>query len=321
MTVNDPPGSGAYAGSSNAVEVIVAQNVPLYFASVLGINSTTVRARAVSLLGNSPNCIYALNPSQPKALSANGAVNINLACGAYADSTDSNAMYLNGAVNWNGPSNVVGGFAEKGGSATINPAPNTGVQPQSDPLAYLAAPAYGACDYTNFKLSGSGNTTINPGVYCGGINLVGSGTVTLNPGLYVLNGGGLSVGGSTTITGTGVTFYNTGSTGHKYGGITITGSDNSSLTAPTTGALAGILFFQDRTIANPDASSITGTSGEAFVGALYFPTSALTFSGTSNGQYTILVADTVSFSGSAKVDSNYTSLPAGSPVKNVVLGE
>jgi hypothetical protein len=322
VTVNDPPASGAYAGVTGAVEVIIAQNVPLYFASVLGITSTTVSARAVSLLGANGDCIYVLDGSKAQALYVDGAINITLACGAIIDSTSAQAMYLDGAINWSGPSNVVGGYS-KVGAVNISPAPNTGVAAQSDPLAYLAAPSYGACDHTNFSLSGAYNTTIGPGVYCGGITMTGAGNVTMNGGLYVLEGGGLSVNGAINITGNGgITFYNTQGTGYPYGPIAIVGASNISLTAPTTGSLAGILFFQDRTIANPAASSITGASNGTYIGALYFPTSALTYSGASNGQYTIIVSDALTFSGAANVGDNYSSLPGGSPIKgSVVLGE
>jgi hypothetical protein len=50
-------------------------------------------------------------------------------------------------------------------------------------------------------------------------------------------------------------------------------------------------------------------------GTLYFPTTALTFMGGSSSAYTIIVADTVNFSGGATLNNNYSSLPGGSPVK------
>jgi hypothetical protein len=50
-------------------------------------------------------------------------------------------------------------------------------------------------------------------------------------------------------------------------------------------------------------------------GTLYFPTTALTFMGGSASAYTIIVADTVNFSGGATLNNNYSALPGGSPVK------
>ncbi|MGA7234203.1 MAG: hypothetical protein WBY44_00890, partial [Bryobacteraceae bacterium] len=59
-----------------------------------------------------------------------------------------------------------------------------------------------------------------------------------------------------------------------------------------------------------------------FDGALYFPTSALSYSGGAASDYTIIVAKTVSFSGGTTLNSDYSSLPGGSPVKgNAVMSE
>src|SRR5262249_49566202 len=58
----------------------------------------------------------------------------------------------------------------------------------------------------------TGTQELDPGVYCGGINVIG-GHVKLNPGTYILNNGGLVVanGGSIEVKGNGgVGFYLTG---------------------------------------------------------------------------------------------------------------
>ena len=59
-----------------------------------------------------------------------------------------------------------------------------------------------------------------------------------------------------------------------------------------------------------------------FDGAIYFPTSALNYQGGASVNYTIVVAKTLTFSNGTTVNSNYASLPGGSPVKgNASLGE
>jgi hypothetical protein len=282
-----------------------------------------VRARGVARTGGSTSCIYVLDNSAARAFQLNGAFNISLACGMIVDSSSSSAMYLNGAVNWSGPADVVGGVYQSGAFNWSNPSggPRTGATAQSDPLSYLAPPTYAnVCNHTNFLMTNAYNTTINPGVYCGGINLSGAGIIRFAAGTYILLGGGLQVNGATVISGTDVAFYNTqgtiGGTTYNYGPIVINGASNTSLTAPTTGPMAGILFFQDRNITNPPASTIAGAINANFVGSLYFPTSALTFAGASNNQYTIIVSKTLTFSGAANINNNYSSLPGGSPVKS-----
>ena len=101
------------------------------------------------------------------------------------------------------------------------------------------------------------------------------------------------------------------------------GNTGVSFSAPTSGPLAGILFFQDRAIPGTAAgSTITGNSTSTFDGAVYFPTTQLTFGGNSsiNG-YSIVVADRLVLSGNTSVGNNYSSLAGGSPIKGTVLTE
>jgi hypothetical protein len=124
------------------------------------------------------------------------------------------------------------------------------------------------------------------------------------------------------MTGTGVTFYNTTGTG-GYGAIALSGSSQANFSAPTSGPLAGVLFFQDRSIPSSGAgSTITGGAGTTFDGALYFLTTQVTYSGNSsvNG-YSIVVADKLAISGNSTVGNNYTSLADGSPIKGTMLAE
>lgn len=169
-----------------------------------------------------------------------------------------------------------------------------------------------------------GNTstaTFSPGFYYGGISINGNQAISFNPGLYILGGGGLTVNGNTSsMSGTGVTFYNTTGLG-GYKAITLNGNTQVNLSAPTTGSLQGILFFQDRSIPTSAAGSIiNGNSSSTFDGALYFPTTSVTYNGNSslNG-YTILDAYDVIWNGNSTVGNNYTSLANGSPIKSGLL--
>jgi hypothetical protein len=160
-----------------------------------------------------------------------------------------------------------------------------------------------------------------PGTYCGGIK-ISNGFTNFNAGTYVLAGGGFTTGGGPTMTGTGITFYNTTGTG-GYQGISLTGGATANFSAPTSGPLTGILFFQDRSIPGSAAgSSVSGNSSSTFDGALYFPTTTLTYSGNSslNG-YNIVVANKVSLSGNSTIGTDYSSLTGGSPIRGTILAE
>src|SRR5271156_2053571 len=301
VALNSPPTMGPNTANSGYVEAIVTKPVATDFLRELGVSTITVSARAVAYEGNGPNCIYVLNPSELGAILAKGTVTAPTI-------------------------GVVGSYTSNGNSS-FSPTPKTGVIAASDPLAYLQAPAVGSCAHTNFSLNGNTGSSGSPyqlysGTYCGGISVNGNSVLHFNAGTYVLAGGGMLINGNSTMTGTGVTFYNTTGTG-SYGAITLNGNSQANFSAPTSGALAGILFFQDRSIPSSGASStINGNSSSTFDGAIYFPTTLLTFNGNSSANgYSIVVANELILNGNAALGSNYSSLANGSPITSSILAE
>jgi len=324
ITVNNPPLSGNYTGDSTAVEVLVTGNVSPVFMGLLGFTSMAVNARGVARQGtaNGGGCLFTLDPSASSAFSLSGGVQLTSKCAVQVNSSSATAMSVSGGTSLTAPSiSVVGNYSLSGGSS-ISPLPTTGAASVSDPLANIPAPSVGACNYTNYSVSGGATKTLSPGVYCNGISISGGADVTLNPGTYILEGGGLQLSGGCTVEGAGVTFYNTAGSGYGYGAISFSGGTHDILSAPTSGSLAGILFFQDRSIASPAASSFSGGASAVLNGTLYFPTSTLTYSGGTGTAYTILISKKIGFSGGATLNNDYSSLPAGSPVKgSVALSE
>jgi hypothetical protein len=327
VAINNPPSTGPNASNTTYVEATISKPEPTYFLSVIGINTMTVSVRAVAYEGNGPNCIYVMDPAVSSAMSNSGNVTVGSSCGLLVDSSASDGLTANGSVSITAPTiGVVGSYTTSGG-ASFTPTPKTGVIAASDPLAYVQAPTVGSCAHNNFKLTGTSGTAGSPyqlyaGTYCGGITVNGNAVLNFNPGTYVLAGGGMGISSNTVITGTGVTFYNTSGTG-GYGAISMNGNTSSNLSAPTSGPLAGILFFQDRSIPGTAAgSTISGNSASSFDGALYFPTTQVTFGGNSstNG-YSIVVADRLLLSGNSTVGSNYSSLSGGSPIRGTILAE
>jgi hypothetical protein len=327
VAINNPPTMGPNTSNAAYVEAIVTKPEPTYFLRVLGVSTVTVSARAVAYEGNGANCIYVLNPTASGAFSANGNVTVSSGCGLLVDSSSSTGLTVVGSVSITAPTiGVVGGYSA-GGSSTFTPTPKTGVIAASDPLAYVPEPTVGSCAHTNFSLAGSSGSSGSPyqlyaGTYCGGISVKGNAVLNFNAGTYVLAGGGMSISSNTTMTGTGITFYNTTGTG-GYGAISFGGNAQANISAPTSGPLAGILFFQDRSIPSTDAAStITGNSSSTFDGALYFPTTALSFNGNSSANgYSIVVANQLTLSGDASIGTNYSSLTGGSPIKGTILAE
>jgi hypothetical protein len=337
VTVNNPPKSGPNDGNSNYVEVIIAQPQNTYFLRVVGFKQLNVSARSVAESESSTGCVYSLDPSSSAAVSLSNNANISMSCGLIVDSSSSTALSISNNASLTASSvGITGNYSNSGsikkygsgGSLT----PTTGMIAVPDPLAAVAAPSVGACTYTGTQSYSNNSTpTLNHGTYCGGISTGNNVTITFNSGTYILAGGGMSFGNNNTISGTGVTFYNTtgsaaGYTGSNkaYAGISLGNNNSGNLSAPTTGNLAGILFFQDRSVSAGSAgSTFSNNSSVNMSGALYFPTTSLAVANNGSGAYTIIVSYDLSFANNATatMNSNYSSLADGSPIKSVHLTE
>lgn len=240
--------------------------------------------------------ILVLNSAASNALVASGSAIVDAGGDIVINSSASHALVVSGGASITAQSIEVGG-GYSGAASAFNPTPQTGVAPLPDPLTNLQVPTYSGCDFSNVKISG-GTTSLTAGVYCGGITISGA-TVAFAKGTYILNGGGLTIsGGSSSVTGDGVTFLNT-SNGYAYKPITISGGGYVNLSAATSGDFTGILFFQDRNITSSAQNTISGGSTTVLGGTLYFPTTKLVYSGGSgsSGKATTIIADTLSFSG------------------------
>jgi hypothetical protein len=367
VTVNNPPLYGPHTGASNSnyVEVIVTQTEPVYFMRLFGLSLVKVTARAVAALQNGPGCLYAMNPSASGAIQFNGLLeNVQAPdCAIYDNSNSSRALDNTGLLNTLVAKSIgiVGnynpGFFSPG---FPTPRPVTGITPVTDPLYYLAPPAIGACSTTSGGPFGNGTTnvlvngtnpvthlrystlTIPPGTYCGtgglpAINIADPSHffpgITFSPGVYVLNGGGLVIGDTASVTGLNVTFYLTNGASFNVAGFTFI-----ALGAPTTGPYAGILFYQDPSDTAADTIGCTNCGSGSFpvtlmslAGAIYLPKATLNF-GTPGfvsswfggvgfiQLYNIMVVDKLSFNGFLQF-TDYASLTGFSPIKGAVLAE
>ena len=304
------------AAGQQCVQANVSQPVPVYFLRALGYTTMNVATTAVAGGINSPACVFALDPTASKALTVNGGTSIISACGILVDSSDPNALY-GGSSSLSVTASSIGVQGGYTASSGWNPTPQSGIAPAPDPLLnFVEPPVPTSCDYNLGNINT--DTALTHGTYCGGLKITG-GNITFGPGLYTIMGGGIKVTGTNSaLSGTGVTFFNTGgtigNTPYHYGAVSLGSNGTVTLVAPTSGQYQGMLFLQDRTITpnGPDASNIVGGgSNSVFDGILYFPTTSLTYSGSSNtvgsctatnAGYTSLIADTITLNGGAGSD-------------------
>ncbi|MEO8659240.1 MAG: hypothetical protein ABI693_12265, partial [Bryobacteraceae bacterium] len=305
-----------------AITVVVQRNVQGSFIKMLGASVTTVKARATAGIvgGVSSSCVYSLDPSGSGAFSATNGATLSMGCGVEVKSSSGSGGNVQGGATVTAPE-INGRFKVSNGGS-ISPAASGVASTISDPYAAIPAPAVASsCDaaHTNYS-KGYGSWTLTPGTYCGGISFSNSANVTINPGMYVIKGGSLNIGYST-INGTGVTFYLTG-TNSSYGSVNIGNGATVAMSAPSSGIYTGLLFFQDRAITSSVAATINGGVALKVTGGFYFPTTSVAFSNgsSSNGYAIAVVAKKVSFTGGTNYfTKDVTGLLTGLGSKSVGL--
>jgi hypothetical protein len=123
----------------------------------------------------------------------------------------------------------------------------------------------------------------------------------MNPGVYILYEGALNMSNAT-LNGTGgvtLVFTGTGSgASANYATLSVQNGSTVNLTAPTTGATAGLVMYQDRNAPLlPGNFTFDAGSGLNATGAVYLPRGNVTFGliAGSTANCTLLIADTIKF--------------------------
>jgi len=252
-------------------------------------------ARAVAVMnpgGDSMNpggnCIYALGPigsditvNSPSSLSVPN-------CSVLDDSKDAAALVVNGAMTASSIG-VVGGF---NGQPTPNPV--TGIAPVSDPLAYLAPPAYTVASCLPDPVITT-DTTLAPGCYNnltinGNAGVPGSPTVTFQ-GTYIINGA-LTITASPTLNGTNLLLYLPVGASAAYAGTPIL-----DVSASTSGPYNGLLLYQSPASAQPVV--LNATPNSIVEGIIYAPSANVSISSVPTATlYTSIVAGSLTLNGS-----------------------
>ncbi|MDH2386673.1 pilus assembly protein TadG-related protein [Bradyrhizobium sp. CER78] len=309
VTVNQPPSTGSFASSPQAVEVIISQPQARLMSALFGSGAVQVTARAVALGNVGTGCVLALDPTANPSVTVKGNTQLNLInCNLYDNSNGSSALNVSGTATISAAMvGVVGGVSGTS-SITATNGIRTGIRAIGDPYANVTPTMPTWCDYSN-KFNVKGTTTLSPGSYCGDISVAAGATLTFNPGIYYFNGANLSVAGNATISGTGVTLVFTGSSGN-WGTATIGSNANVSLTAPTSGTTAGIAIYGDRRMPVGSSFNLTGGGTQNLQGAVYLPKGALSFSGGNgtSANCTQIIADTISIVGNSNVKVNCAAM-------------
>lgn len=331
ITVNTP-----YQGDPDLVEVVIEEEVPFLFATVLGLESTGVHARAVARTevqeGGADAAILVLSEHDCNAFSKSGTNNLTIINdGAIAVNSDC-ANTSNGALNKTGGGDVAadggifyleaGGWTESG-SGTMIPEPAPLTSPIADPLADRTPPdvygtptspdSGGTPAQPRTKSFKGGNHTLHPGVYWGGIAIMSTANVTFEPGTYVMAGGGLALTGSGAIAGHEVFIYNTFDPVNltsKYDGscgvVDLRGGADFTFTAPASGPYEDIFLWQDKACTHPITFEGSGAGGSGASGIIYSPSARVDLGGTGNLGAMQIVTASIDIAGSGDMLIDFT---------------
>lgn len=297
IVVNTPPASGPNM-AKKAVEVIVGQKLDRMFSAIFMPGQVSEQARAVALITDaSKACMEALDQTAPQAVSFSGNTSVKVThCVIMSNSNAPDAIKLQGSASLQADCLIsAGGVSLSNPVTTVCAAPITQALPAADPFADLPTPtAANPCQNDN-------KATLSPGTYCSGMNLKGN--VTLSPGVYVVQGS-FKINANAAIIGSGVTIFMSGSST-----VSMNGNASVKLSAPTSGAYSGVLFYGDRT-GIAASSTFNGTADSLLTGAIYFPKQQVNYLGNFSGNSgcTQIVANTIQWSGSTTVNQDCKSL-------------
>ncbi|WP_167858778.1 hypothetical protein, partial [Methylobacterium nonmethylotrophicum] len=244
-----------------SVSTVLEETVPSLMGRLLSLPSSTLIIRSTAqLVGSVRLCLLALEPS------VKGAVNLEKNAKVTADgcSLYSNSSHPSGMMGKDSATAralticSAGGF--DGSKALFTPSPITDCPSLGDPLKDRPLPTPDANCVTLSPWANplaktpagptnivTGIITLDPGTYCGGLRITETAIVTLRAGTYVMKDGPLIVDKKAIMSGQGVGLFFTG----DKGGLLFDKDTTISLTAPTSGLMAGLLMAEQRTVVNP----------------------------------------------------------------------
>ena len=257
--------------ATGTVDVSIRQDGHGYFLLGMFKSNPQIAVESKAAIASTTNiCVLGLDETSKGTVEVDDNSNlIGDRCSVFSNSTNKESIEVDTGSKVKA-SSVCSSGGVKGSVTDISPTPVTDCPVTPDPLLSRAAPPVGSiCDFTDFQSDTS--TTIEPGVYCGGIKLTG-GNVFAKPGIYVIKDGEFNISGSASLTGANVGFYFTGDAAKTNIGSATT----ISLTAPKTGPMAGILFFEDRASTKGREFVISSKDAKTMVGTVYLSNGTLT---------------------------------------------
>jgi Flp pilus assembly protein TadG len=303
------------------VTVTLNSTADSYLARALGFTGPAISATAVAGVTTSAPaaCVLALgkgNPSDAIQVDNEGSI-VATDCPIFSDSTASTSMYLNsgtiegssigaagGIVKSNSGSNVM-----QSGSPLAATSGSSYQTSETDPLSSLSVPSAGSTCNSTTNYTAYGTYALSPTTWCGNVTIGGNGsTDTFAAGTYYVVNGSLTFNNAAVTSASGVTFVLTGSSPGSFNWTNY--SNTTTMTAPTSGTLAGILVYQGcPSSGTSPANTFNGGGTLQVSGDIYAPCGALDLNNNAQLKATSadnfgVVANTIYATGSAGLSTN-----------------
>ena len=306
-----PPSSGPFAADHSYVEAIASESTDTFFGRIIGWTSLTPGGRAVAGTSKGLNCLVVLGPG---SLSLGNGTSLTLDGCSIADG---------GNLDLKPGSSITADSVTVSVGGCLGVALHPNAPGPTDPLINLPPPSPAPPHACSAPLTVNADITINvadvDNYYCG--MTINNAVVTFSPGVYFIAGPvtNLNGGSDVTVNGSGVMFY------LAPGGSFNLGTSNHvamNLSAPTSGAYDGILFYQDRS--NSTAASFSKNNGDnlQLSGALYFPAADVELK-NNNGlsiDCALIVVKTITFNNNTNLSNACTGY-GGSPIFTISMAE
>lgn len=249
------------------VGVILREEWSPFFAHFLNADVTPIVVNASAKLAGKMNlCVLALDPSGTKAMHMDKLAHLQAnGCAVYSNSSHAQGIRLDLNSELTAATICsVGGVKAK--TSAVSPAPTTDCAVIPDPLSSRQPTQLTGCTKTKLKLK-TGATTLSPGRYCGGLTITGDAQVTFTKGDYVIEGGAFEISGNAVAVAENTSFYLEG----ENSVLKFTGQSTLNLSGAEDGPMAGMLFFEDRSVATGRVHRINSANANELTGTIYLP--------------------------------------------------
>lgn len=300
-------------GAHRGVTVVIERPMRQFFSGFLGMKSEKIGVRSTAtVVGNQKVCVIALDEAAAESIYMKSNSWLTAQdCNVYSNSRSPSGIKSDSGIRLTAKLTCSsGGFS---GAGQFYGLKITDCPPIADPLAARPAPPTGACKAQNQSVIDKGTASarhvLTPGTYCGGLFIGGNSAVRLDPGVYVVKDGPFVIDSNADVRGTNVGFYMQG----EKTTFQFLSNARVVIDAPKDGPMAGLLFFEDRTVSLAREHKITSNYVSNLTGTMYLSRGTLSIDATNEvaqqSAFTVIVARKIYLSASPKliVKSDYGS--------------